>query len=35
MALSNRPSSLARPDIIIIKYRFLIHSMDKGIWKLQ
>jgi hypothetical protein len=27
MALSNRYSSLARPDHIITKYRFLIHSM--------
>jgi hypothetical protein len=27
MALSNRYSSLARPDLIITKYRFLIHSM--------
>jgi hypothetical protein len=35
MALSNRYSSLARPDLIITKYRFLIHSMEKGIRKLQ
>jgi hypothetical protein len=35
MALSNRYSSLARPDLIITEYRFLIHSMQKGIWKLQ
>jgi len=34
MALSNRPSSLARPDHIITEYRFLIH-MEKGIPKLQ
>jgi hypothetical protein len=27
MALSNRYSSLARPDLIITEYRFLIHSM--------
>jgi len=27
--LSNRPSSLARPDLIIIEYQFLIHSMEK------
>jgi hypothetical protein len=33
--LSNRPSSLARPDLIIIEYRFLIHSMEKCIRKLQ
>jgi hypothetical protein len=32
--LSNRPSSLARPDLIIIDYRFLIHSMEKFIRKL-
>jgi hypothetical protein len=35
MALSNRPSSLRRPDLIITEYRFLIHSMEKGIPKLQ
>jgi len=35
MALANRPSSLARPDLIIIEYRFLIHCMEKGIRKLQ
>jgi len=34
MALANRPSSLARPDLIITEYRFLIHSMEKGIRKL-
>jgi hypothetical protein len=34
MALSNRPSSLGRPDLIITEYRFLIHSMEKGIRKL-
>jgi len=26
MALPNRPSSLAGPDLIITEYRFLIHS---------
>jgi hypothetical protein len=35
MALSNRPSSLARPDLFIIEYRFLIHSMEKGIRELE
>jgi len=35
MALSNRPSSLARPDLIITEYRFLSHSMEKGIRKLS
>jgi hypothetical protein len=35
MALSNRYSSVARPDLIITEYRFLIHSMQKGIRKLQ
>jgi hypothetical protein len=35
MALSNRPSSLARPDHIITEYRCLIHPMEKGIPKLQ
>jgi hypothetical protein len=35
MALSNRPSSLARPYLIITEYRFLIHFMEKGIQKLQ
>jgi hypothetical protein len=33
--LSNRPSSLARPDLIITEYRFLIHSMEKCIRKLM
>jgi hypothetical protein len=32
--LSTRPSSLARPDLIIIEYRFLIHSMEKCSQKL-
>jgi hypothetical protein len=31
MAISNRYSSLARPDLIITEYRFPIHSMQKGI----
>jgi hypothetical protein len=35
MALSNRPFSLARPDLILTEYGFLISSMDKGIRKLQ
>jgi hypothetical protein len=35
MAISNRYSSLARPDLIITEYRFLIHTMEKGIRKLQ
>jgi hypothetical protein len=35
MAILNRPSSLARPDLIITEYRSLIHSMEKGIRKLQ
>jgi len=35
MAISNRRSSLARPDLIITEYRFLIHSMQKGIRTLQ
>jgi hypothetical protein len=35
MALSNRPSSLGRPDLIITEYRFLIHYMEKGVQKLQ
>jgi hypothetical protein len=35
MALSNRYSSLARPDVVITEYRFVIHSMKKGIPKLQ
>jgi hypothetical protein len=33
--LSTRPSSLARPDLIIIEYRFLNRSMEKCIRKLQ
>jgi len=35
MAISNRYSSLARPDLIITESRFLIHSMAKDIRKLQ
>jgi len=35
MSFSNRYSSLARPDLIITEYPFLILSMEKGIWKLQ
>jgi len=35
MSLSNRSSSVARPDIIITENRFLIHCMVNGIRKLQ
>jgi hypothetical protein len=35
MAISNRYSSAARPDLIITDSRFLIHSMQKGIRKVQ
>jgi len=35
MALSTRPSSLARPDLNITENRFLIRYMEKGIRKLQ
>jgi hypothetical protein len=35
MGISNRYSSMARPDLIITDYRFLIHSKQKSIWKLQ
>jgi len=35
MALSNRRSSQARPDLIITEDRCLIRSMEKGIRKLQ
>jgi hypothetical protein len=35
MAISNRYSSLARPDLIITEYRFFIHLKQKGIRKLQ
>ena len=30
MAITNRYSNLARPDLIITDYPFLIHSMEKG-----
>jgi hypothetical protein len=35
MAILNRYTSLARPDLIIIEYPFLILSVEKGIRKLQ
>jgi hypothetical protein len=35
MAISNRYSSLARPELVITEYRFVIHSMEKGIPKFQ
>jgi hypothetical protein len=35
MAISNRYSSMARPDVIITEYRFLIPHMEKGIRKHQ
>ena len=35
MAISNRYSSLAQPDLIITECRFLIHFMQKGIRKVQ
>jgi hypothetical protein len=35
MAISNRYSSLVRPDLIVTEYQLLIHSMPKDIWKLQ
>jgi hypothetical protein len=35
MAISNRYSSVARPDLIITECRFLIHYMPKDIRKLQ
>jgi len=35
MVISNRYSSLARQDLIIIDCPFLIHSVEKGIRKLQ
>jgi len=34
MAISNRYSSLARPDLIITEYQFLIHSMENYIRKM-
>jgi hypothetical protein len=30
MAIPNRYSSMARPDVIITENRFLIHHMEKG-----
>jgi hypothetical protein len=33
MAITNRYSSLARPNLIITEYQLLIHSMEKGIQK--
>jgi hypothetical protein len=35
MAISNRYSSVARPDLIITECRFSVHSMPKDIRKLQ
>jgi len=35
MAISNRYSSVALPDLVITECRFLIHSMPKDIRKLQ
>jgi hypothetical protein len=35
MAISNRYSRVARPDLIITECRFLIYSMPKDIRKLQ
>ena len=35
MAISNRYSSVARPELIITECRFLIHSLPKDIRKLQ
>jgi len=35
MAISNRYSSVARPDLIITECLFLIHYMPKDIGKLQ
>ena len=35
IAISNRYSSVARPDLIITESGFLIHSMPKDIRKLQ
>jgi len=35
MAIWNRYSSVARPDLIITECRFLIHYMPKDIRKLQ
>jgi len=35
MALTNRYSSLARPDLLLTEYWFHIHYMEKGIRKLR
>jgi len=35
MARSNRYSCLARPDLLLTKYRFHIHYMEKGLRKLR
>jgi HD-like signal output (HDOD) protein len=35
MAILNRPSTLARPNLIITEYRSLIHYMEMDIRKLQ
>jgi len=35
MAISNRYSSVARPDLIITECRFIVPSMKQGIQKLQ
>jgi hypothetical protein len=35
MAILKRYSSLARADFIITEYRFVIHSMQKGMRKVQ
>jgi hypothetical protein len=35
MAISNRYSSVTRPDLIITECRFIVHSMPKDIRKLQ
>jgi len=35
MVISNRYSSVARPDLIITECRFIVHSMPKDIRKLQ
>jgi len=34
IAFTNRYSCLARPDLLLTEYRFHIHYMQKGIWKL-
>jgi hypothetical protein len=35
MALTNRYPSLARPDLLLTKYRFHIHYVEKGIQELR